>query len=209
MFTKVRLSFFSCIHNHALIMVLKLLANRLDSVVKALSWWSHGEYFQHVGQAGFTRLLPIWNPWITSRGLLTAAMFMTPKQEVAMKYFVLVMFLLTQLMCGAACAETCADSRDTYSDYDNKVSTSDINDVESKYYVLSYSWAPRYCASVSEESKKTGKKTISNAGEMRHSDISFTVFGPRALWMDQAATRGHAKEIRKRSSGQSSKNTCA
>ncbi len=69
-----------------------------------------------------------------------------------------VILLLSQLFYSSAFAISCADSRDTFSDYDNNVKSGEINVVDSKYYVMSYSWAPGHCSTVSANNKKPGGK---------------------------------------------------
>ena len=76
----------------------------------------------------------------------------------------IIVFLLLQFLCSSVFAELCTDSLDTFSDYDNNVSSSKINIVDSKYYVLSYTWAPRHCATVSPEDKKPGGKDYLQCG---------------------------------------------
>ncbi len=55
-------------------------------------------------------------------------------------------------------AANCIDSRDSYSNYDNDVSNSDIRNIQSEYYLLSYSWAPSFCKKSSKKSKHAGAK---------------------------------------------------
>jgi ribonuclease T2 len=55
-------------------------------------------------------------------------------------------------------ANTCLDARDSFSNYDNSVKQSEIRNLASEYYLLSYSWAPRFCNKASNKSKKAGKR---------------------------------------------------
>lgn len=47
-------------------------------------------------------------------------------------------------------ANNCSDPKDTFSNYNQTVLSDDINDIESEYYILSYSWAPRHCEKTSD-----------------------------------------------------------
>ncbi|MDC5721728.1 hypothetical protein OPW41_12990 [Vibrio europaeus] len=53
-------------------------------------------------------------------------------------------------------AADCIDPNDTYVGYNDTVKTTSINDIESDYYVLSYSWAPAHCQG--KEDTKPGQK---------------------------------------------------
>ncbi len=60
---------------------------------------------------------------------------------------------------GWGFAEQCFSPVDTYSEYDERIPARQINDIQSDYYVLSYSWAPDFCAHKAKpDSKKPGKR---------------------------------------------------
>lgn len=79
---------------------------------------------------------------------------------------------------------SCVDNNDTYSEYDNKVSKNEINNVDSEYYVLSYSWAPRHCSNVSKADKKPGAKDYLQCGS--GADFGYILHG---LWPQGAKDR--------------------
>lgn len=81
-----------------------------------------------------------------------------------MKNSLITIALLSQFVFVLSYANTCVDTQDTYSNYDDYVKDSDINIVNSQYYVLSYTWAPGYCLSVSNENKKPGNKDYLQCG---------------------------------------------
>ncbi len=69
-----------------------------------------------------------------------------------------MIFAVSVMSSVGAFATTCIDSRDSFSDYDNDVSNNDIRNIQSEYYLLSYSWAPRFCQKASKRSKSAGGK---------------------------------------------------
>lgn len=73
-------------------------------------------------------------------------------------YLSAIVLLIFSVFSMTLNASACLDLRDSYSDYDNKVKRSDIRPLSSEYYLLSYSWAPRFCKKASKNSKKVGKR---------------------------------------------------
>jgi ribonuclease T2 len=61
-------------------------------------------------------------------------------------------------------ANSCVNSDDTFAQYDNKVKVSEINNITSDYYLLSYSWAPNFCEKASASSKRAGAKNFLQCG---------------------------------------------
>ncbi|MBB3102293.1 ribonuclease T2 family protein [Azomonas macrocytogenes] len=61
-------------------------------------------------------------------------------------------------------AGECASPLDTYGNYDNQIPRKQINDVKSEYYVLSYTWTPRYCAKLGKDQTKPGSKDYLQCG---------------------------------------------
>jgi len=79
------------------------------------------------------------------------------------------LFIISLALPSLAFANSCIHRADTFSFYDNKVRSSEVNNIASDYYLLSYSWAPNYCAKVSATSKRAGGKNFLQCG----SDHSF------------------------------------
>lgn len=74
-------------------------------------------------------------------------------------------------------ASTCVDTRDTYDAYDDKVKANDIRNIPSEYYVLTYSWSPRYCQGAKASNKQPGGKDFLQCDSRRN--FGYIVHG---LW---------------------------
>ncbi len=67
----------------------------------------------------------------------------------------------------AYASQSCTDSADTYSYYDNHVSQRDVKRTPSEYYVMSYSWSPDHCRKRRPASKQPGGKDYLQCGSGR------------------------------------------
>ncbi len=86
-----------------------------------------------------------------------------------MRRLVIVVGLLGSLTANLTlAASTCVDTGDTYSDYDNQVAQRDIHNVPSAYYLLSYTWAPRYCARLDRSKTAPGSRDYLQCGSGRN-----------------------------------------
>lgn len=66
--------------------------------------------------------------------------------------------LLAVLFSSTVNGQVCVDPLDNYHNYDNFVSSKEINNQSSDHYVMRYSWAGNYCAKVSSKHKQPGEK---------------------------------------------------
>ncbi len=71
---------------------------------------------------------------------------------------IVLLNIANAVLASSAYAGQCADPRDSYNNYDNNVRHSDIRNIQSEYYLMSYSWAPRFCQKASKRSKQPGAK---------------------------------------------------
>ena len=94
-----------------------------------------------------------------------------------MKFILLLLTAITLLPQLTHADMQCIDPRDTFSRYNDKVKVHQINNIRSEYYILSYSWAPKHCKSVSAASKQPGKKNYLQCGSGR--DFGYILHG---LW---------------------------
>jgi ribonuclease T2 len=76
----------------------------------------------------------------------------------------LIQLTVSLILPSVVFANSCFNSDDTFAQYDNKVKVSEINNITSDYYLLSYSWAPNFCEKASVSSKRAGAKNFLQCG---------------------------------------------
>lgn len=75
-----------------------------------------------------------------------------------MKKLSLAIALLCLGTSASISANECVLEQDSFNDYDDSVKTKSIRNIESEYYVLSYSWSPYHCAKTDQKNKRPGGK---------------------------------------------------